>query len=100
MTIQREKQHQGEGDGGDEMITITFKNADGLRDERKVKKGTGVKQFLTSHGHVYGKGLTYRLNKVLLQTNKETGELVDDAVLEENAILVIERNFSGGSKNK
>lgn len=96
MTIQREKQGQGEG-GGDEVITITFKNADGFREEKKVKKGSTVKQFLASKGYVYGKGLTYRLNTTLLQTNKETGELVDDTVLEEDAILIIERNFSGGN---
>ena len=94
---QKEKTHLDAGgwDEEEEEVTLTFKNADGARHEMRVKKGTSVREFLKSLNHKSAKGLVYKLNNRLLRVNEE-GELVDDELLEENAVLAIEQQFTGG----
>lgn len=93
---QKQKSRQGEGDSGEEKVWVNVKLANGTRHRLQVKKGTGVKDFLAKMKHVYVRGLQYKLNDVLLQTNKETGELEENSVLEENSTLTVEQTFTGG----
>jgi hypothetical protein len=97
MTRQREKNNQGEGDGGKEEVWVRVKLPTGKERPLKVEKGTRLKDLLGKLGHAYVKGMTYRLNDVLLQTNQETGELIDNPILEENGLLLVEQTFQGGS---
>ena len=96
MTMQREKNKQGEGEGGKEEVWVRVKLPTGKERPLKVEKGTRLKDLLGKLGHVYVKGMTYRLNDVLLSTDRETGELTDNPILEENALLLVQQDFQGG----
>ncbi len=96
---QKLRQKMGKSDEPSEETTmVNFRNADSARLSIKVKRGTPVKYFLASLKHQYRRGLTYKLNNVLLQVNKE-GELLEDPALEgEEVTLVIQQTFTGGLK--
>ncbi|MDP1629271.1 MAG: hypothetical protein Q8L57_01480 [bacterium] len=94
---QKFKNRQGGEDDSQETTLVNFKNADGSRTYIRVKSGTAVKDFLLSLKHQYRKGLAYKLNNVLLQVDKENGELLENPVLEgEESTLVIQQTFQGG----
>lgn len=93
---QREAIRHGEPPEEKDEVTLTFKNADGTKTELSVKKGTGVSDFLKSLKHSFRQGLNYKLNNVLLSVDKETGELLENSLILEDAVLVIEQTFTGG----
>ncbi len=93
----KQKSKQGGEDEEEKTTLMNFKNADGLRTYVRVKDGTPIKDFLAAIKHEYRRGLTYKLNNVLLQTDKESGELTENPVLEgEECTLVIQQTFTGG----
>lgn len=95
----REKTEHGGDDSGEEMIGITYTSDDGKRHMMKVKKGTHLKALLAKLEHQYIKGHVIKLNNRRLKTDQDSGELLEDPVLEENAVLSIYRQFTGGRAN-
>ena len=92
----REKTGSGGDDSGEETINLTFSGVDGKTRVMKVKKGTRLKAILAKLEHQYARGQVTKLNNRLLKINNETGELLEDPVLEENAVLSVYHQFTGG----
>lgn len=93
--IVREKNDDGGGD--EEMITITVKLPKSGTVPIKVKKGTTVKDVLDKIKHQIKKGLVYKLNNKMLDTDQAKEELKENPILDQNSHLVIEESFTGGS---
>lgn len=96
---QQQREHQHDGDGGDEeeMISIFIRGVGDSRERfKKVRKGTRVKDLLGEAKHEFNTGLRYKLNNRLLRTDEETGELLENPEFQESATLVIQQAFQGG----
>lgn len=94
----RTREHFSDDDDDEKEEVVVNIVVKGKGHQIKLKKGIRVREAISKANPTfeYKKGLTFMLNGRALNTNKQTGELLEDPVLEENNTLVVQDSFVGG----